>query len=169
MQTPQTIAVMGAAETGKFIVRGLSGGRDRVLLCDHNFPLAQGYALDLQQAFPAYDIEAVPCSYEATWEADIIILALPSCPDRLELAKKIKAVANQKVILIADGDLEELQALLPFTKIVRIDISAFGQTAAAHQPLPCPVRGTDAEAVQTAAALVKTLGFQPVIPENSLA
>ena len=169
MHTPQTIVIIGAAETGKTIARGLSNGNDRVLLCDHDFHAAHSFTRDLQQAFPSYDIEAVDCSYEATWEGDIIVLALPSCPDRQEVAKNVKAVANQKVVIITDGDVTELQSLLPHTKIVRIDASAFGKNGAFPPSTDCLVQGEDAEAVQTAASLVRTVGWNPVVVQKAIA
>ena len=101
MHTPQTIVIIGAGETAKGIVRGLAGGRDRVIFCEGNFDAARSFAKELQKQYPGYDVEALQCSYEATWEADIIILALPSCPDRQEIAQKIKTVASQKIVVVA--------------------------------------------------------------------
>ena len=166
MYTPQTIVIIGAGEIGKGITRGLSNGHDRVILCDNDFEATESFTKKLQAQQPAYKVEALECSYEATWEADIIILALSSCPDRQEIAKKIQAVANQKIVIVADDAREELQQLLPHTKIIQaftnIDPAAFDAAPESKKTIHCLVRGDDEEAVQAAAALVKTIGFHPV-------
>ena len=167
MHTPQTIVVIGAGEIGKGIVRGLSGGRDRVVFCDRDFDAATSFTEELQKQHSNGNVEALQCSYEATWEADIIILSLPSCPDRLEMAKKIKAVASQKIVIVADETaVKELQALLPYSKVVQafdgLPAGAFDGTAEQKKQIYCPVKGEDAEAVQAVAALVRTIGFTAV-------
>lgn len=167
MHTPQTIVVIGAGEIGKGIVRGLSGGRDRVVFCDRDFDAATSFTDALKKQHSGYQVEALQCSYEATWEADIIILSLPSCPDRLEIATKVKAVASQKIVIAADEiAVKELQALLPFSKIVQafdnLPAGAFNGTVEQKKHIYCPVKGDDAEAVQTVAALVRTIGFTAV-------
>ena len=173
MHTPQTIVVIGTGKTGKGIIRGLSNGNDRVIFCDENFETARSFTNELQAANPYYDVEAVLCSYEATWEADIIILALPSCPDRRKLAQRIKAVATQKIVVIMDDAVKELQDLLPHSRIVRaftgISDDAFDLPAEQKKTIDCRVTGTSEEAVQTVAKLVRTVGFNPVAAASGTA
>jgi predicted dinucleotide-binding enzyme len=167
MYTPQTIVIIGAGEIGRAIASGLSNGSNRVLLCDQDFSIAQDVANGLQTTHPYYDIEAVACSYDATWEADIIILTSSSCPDRQEIAKKIKAVACQKVVVTTADVLIELQQLLPNSKIVQafngIDAGCFHQSVENRKTVNCFITGENDEAIDTVAALVKTIGFNPLI------
>ncbi len=167
MQTPQTIAVIGAAAIGKGITRGLACGRDKIILCDTDFDAIQSFTKELQAQRPGCDVEALHCSYEATWEADIIVLALESCPDRREIAKKINVVASQKIDIIVDDGVQELEQLLPHSRIVRafynMDPEKFNGSDQQPQNMDCYVSGRDPEAVQMVAALVQSMGLNPVV------
>lgn len=166
MQTPQTIVIIGGGEVARGIAYGLSLGRDRVLLCDEPFSAAQEFAEDLRQQSPRFEVEAVQCSYDAVWEADIIILTLP-CSEAQSVLQKIGAVANQKVIITVESAVNELQPLLPHTKMVQafdhLDTKAYYESGEQKGSIDCPVSGCNNEAVQTVAELVRTIGFRPVI------
>ena len=131
---------------------------------------------------PAADVEELDCSVTASWEADIIIAAVPYGAER-EVASKIKEVANQKIVVSIANPLnetydglvtapdksaaEELQKLLPNSKVVK----AFNTTFAADFSTPVIdgkqvdafVAGNDDEAVKTVTELVKTVGFNPIV------
>ncbi len=128
------------------------------------------------------DVEAATCPAEASWEADIIILAVPFAAEK-EIAGRIKEVANQKIVIsIANPFNEsydglvtkpgtsaagELQQLLPNSKIVK----AFNTTFAADFLTPVIagkqvdafIAGNDDEAVATVSELVNAVGFNPVV------
>lgn len=166
MHTPQTIVIIGSGDKGKGIAYALSAGTDKVLLCDHDYDTTKEYAEQLQANHPYYDIEAANCAYNATWEADIIILDL-SCNALLEAAGKIKIVANQKVIVTSNNSVQALQELLPNSKIIQafnnIDAKAFYLAADERKVIDCFVAGEHKEALDTVTSLIKAIGFNPVL------
>ena len=164
MYTPQTIVIIGVGEMGRALAYAMAAGNDRVLLCDEEMN-TKNLIDDLQQNHPYYDVEATNCSYDASWEADLIILDLP-CAALLEAAGRIKAVANQKVVVSADT-VQALQELLPNSKVVQafdnIEPPSFYLSAEEKKQIDCFVRGDHIEAVITVSSLIKTIGFNPVI------
>lgn len=183
MKTKQTIAVIGATgNMGSAISRSLSEGNYRLLLFSNKFEEAQRLAVDVKVNNPAADVEAVECTREASWEADIIILAVPYAAEA-ELAEKIREVANQKIVISIANPLnetysalvtapdtsaaEELQKLLPNAKVVK----AFNTTFAGDfkQPIidgkqvDAFIAGNDEEALLITSELVSTAGFNPII------
>ncbi len=130
-------------------------------------------------------MELMNCPHESSWEADIIILAVPHKAEK-EIADKIQDVATQKIVisianpidenfskLITDADTsaaEKLQQWLPHSKVVK----AFNTTFAAgfEQPVidgsqaDAFIAGDDENALQSVAELVETAGFNPIIAGN---
>jgi predicted dinucleotide-binding enzyme len=127
MHTKKTIAIIGMGEMGKTIAAALSKGNERVLLVDKNFEVAETVSADLLMANKRYDVEAVSCSHDAAWEADIIILAV-ACSELEVVANYIKDVSTQKIIIAVSDSFKEdtaaasetLLQLLPNCKIARV-------------------------------------------------
>ena len=137
---------------------------------------------DIKSSNPSADVEVIDCSAQASWEADIIIAAVPFQAEK-EVADKIKEVANQKIVISIANPLnetynglvtapdssaaEELQKLMPNSKVIK----AFNTTFAADFSTPVIdgkqadsfIAGNDAEALQTVSELVSTAGFNPII------
>ncbi|MDQ3843621.1 MAG: NAD(P)-binding domain-containing protein [Bacteroidota bacterium] len=183
MQANTTIAIIGASgNMGSSIAKGLAKGAYRLLLCANDLSKVQTVVNEIKSNHAATDIEAIDCTKNASWEADIIILAVPYAAEK-ELAQKIKEVANQKIVISIANPLneaynglvtppdssaaEELQKLLPHSKVVK----AFNTTFAADfaQPIidgkqvDAFIAGNDESAVNTVSELVKTVGFNPLI------
>lgn len=183
MQTKQTIAIIGATgNMGSAISKSLSKGNYRLLLLNDGKNDIDGLVKDIKSNNPEAEVEPVDCSYNATWEADIIIAAIPYSAEK-EVADKIREVANQKIIisianplnetydgLVTDPDTsaaEELQKLLPNSKVVK----AFNTNFAADFATPFIdgkqadsfIAGNDADAIETVSELVSTAGFNPII------
>ncbi|GAA4437309.1 NAD(P)-binding domain-containing protein [Pontibacter saemangeumensis] len=183
MKTIQTIAIIGASgNMGSAISKSLSKGNYRLLLCANELDKVQAVADEIKSSNPAAEVEAVDCTREASWEADIIIAAVPHGAEQ-EVAEKIKEVANQKIVISIANPLndtynglvtapdtsaaEELQKLLSNSKVVK----AFNTTFAADFSTPTIagkqadafVAGDDKEAVQTVSELVSTAGFNPIV------
>jgi len=183
MKTKQTIAVIGATgNMGAAISKSLAKGNYRLLLCSDDKGKVQTIMNDIRNSHPAADVEAVDCSEQASWEADIVIAAVPYQAEK-EVAEKIKEVANQKIVISIANPLnetynglvtapdtsaaEELQKLLPNSKVVK----AFNTTFAADFATPVIdgkqvdafVAGNDEEAVNTVTELVTTAGFNPIV------
>lgn len=183
MLTKQTIAVIGASgNMGSAISKGLSKGNYRLLLCADDKGKVQEVASNIKSNNASAEVEVIDCSEQASWEADIIIAAVPYGAEK-EVASKIKEVANQKIVisianplnetyngLVTSSDTsaaEELQKLLPNSKVIK----AFNTTFAADFTTPVIdgkqvdafIAGNDEEALQTVSQLVTTAGFNPII------
>jgi 8-hydroxy-5-deazaflavin:NADPH oxidoreductase len=183
MKTKQTIAVIGASgNMGSAISKSLSKGNYRLLLCSDDKGKVQATLNAIKESNPASDVEVIACSAQASWEADIIIAAVPYQAEK-DVAEKIKEVANQKIVISIANPLnetynglvtapdtsaaEELQKLLPNSKVIK----AFNTTFAADFSTPVIdgkqvdafIAGNDEEAVQTVSELVTTAGFNPII------
>ncbi len=182
----QTIIIIGATgKMGSAIAKSLSKGNYRLLLNSRNHDKTKQLITEVKKANPATDIEGIDCSFNGCWEADIIISAVPYAAEK-DLAKKIKDVANQKIVISIANPLnenydgltttadtsaaEEFQKLLPNSRVVK----AFNTTFAADFYTPVIdgkqtdafIAGNSAEALQIVEDIVKTAGFNPVVAGN---
>lgn len=178
----QTIAIIGATgNMGSAIAQSLAKGNYRLLLFGEDAEKLTKLEKTIKSDNPAAEAEPVNCSYNASWEADIIIAAVPFGAEK-EVAERIREVANQKIVISIANPLndtfddmvtepstsaaEELQKLLPNSKVVK----AFNTTFAADfaQPVIDGTRvdsfiaGDDRDAVATVTDLVKVAGFNPL-------
>lgn len=186
MQTKQTIAVIGATGSmGTAISKSLLNGNYRLLLSARDVNKAQSLVKEIHSINPLADIEAIDCSVNASWEADIIIVAVPFLAEK-EVAQRIKEVANQKIVISISNPLnetytgmvtaadtsaaEELQKLLPHSKVIK----AFNSTFAADfytpiidgQTVDAFIAGDDEDALKVVADLVEIVGFNAVVAGN---
>ena len=182
MNTKRIIAVIGATgNMGSAISKNLSEGNNRLLLFANNQDKVQALVSEIKSNNPSADVEAYECAANASWEADVIILAVPYAAEK-EIAGKIKEQANQKIVISIANPLnetysglttspdtsaaEELQKLLPHSKVVK----AFNTTFAADFATPvidgkqvdALLAGNDDGALETASELVSTAGFNPI-------
>lgn len=183
MRTKQTIAIIGASgNMGSAIAQSLAGGNYRLLLYSTNQEKTTALLESIHEKYLEADAELIDCSTRASWEADIIIMAVPYAAEK-ELAEKIREVANQKIVISIANPLnqnysglvtdpgtsaaEVLQQLLPHSKVVK----AFNTTYAADFANPVIdgkkvdgfIAGNDPEALETVVELVATAGFNPII------
>ncbi|WP_224994733.1 NADPH-dependent F420 reductase [Cesiribacter sp. SM1] len=183
MKTMQTIAIIGASgNMGSAISKSLSKGNYRLLLCAREQDKVQAVVEEIRSSNPAAAVEAIDCSVEASWEADIIIVAVPYEAEK-EVAQKIREVSNQKIVISISNPLnssynglvtapdtsaaEELQKSLPNAKVVK----AFNTTFAADFSTPVIdgrqadafVAGNEEDALRTVSELVSTAGFNPLL------
>ena len=183
MQTKQTIAVIGATgNMGSAISKSIASGPYRLLLKAGQQDKLVALVKEIKTKYPHADVEAAVCPTEASWEADIIILAVPYAAEK-ELAEKIREVANQKIVISIANPLnetfnglvtatdtsaaEELQKLLPNSKVIK----AFNTTFAADFLTPVIdgkqadafIAGNNEEALQRVSELVSTVGFNPIV------
>jgi 8-hydroxy-5-deazaflavin:NADPH oxidoreductase len=164
------------------ISKSLAKGNYRLVLCSNNQDKVTEVVSKIKEPNPDAEVEAINCSTQATWEADIIIVAVPYGAEK-EVAAKIKDVANQKIVISISNPLnatynglatapdtsaaEELQKLFPNSKVVK----AFSTTFAADFTSPVIdgkqvdafVAGNDEEALQNVSDIVSTAGFNPII------
>jgi 8-hydroxy-5-deazaflavin:NADPH oxidoreductase len=184
--TKQTIAIIGAGgNMGSAIAKSIAGGNYRLLLFDRKLEQLDSLHKEILKIHPESELEPMNCPHESTWEADIIILAVPHGAEK-ELADKIRDVATQKIVISianpVDQDFsklttrpdtsaaEELQQWMPHSKVTK----AFNTTFAAdfEQPVfdgkqvDAFIAGDDEKAIQTVIELVETVGFNPIVAGN---
>jgi len=184
--TKQTIAIIGAGgNMGSAIAKHVASGNYRLLLFDRDYSKLPKLTKEIGQEYPNADVKAMNCAHDCSWEADIIIMAVPHEQER-KIAEKIRDVATQKtVVSIAnpmDGNFsklttepdtsaaEDLQQWLPHSKVVK----AFNTTFAADfeqpgidgQKFDSFIAGNDEQAIETVTELIETAGFNPVKIDN---
>jgi predicted dinucleotide-binding enzyme len=107
MQTKQTIAVIGATgNMGSAISKTLSKGNYRLLLGANDQEKLETLVNEIRSLNASADVEGINCPVDASWEADIIIAAVPFQAEK-EVAEKIKEVANQKIVISIANPLNE--------------------------------------------------------------
>lgn len=178
-----SIAIIGATgNMGSALTRSLAGGPFRLLLIGSDGEKLEALRESVVADLPSADLECTGCPVDASWEADVIIPAVPY-PAEKSVAEKIRNVATQKVVVSLSNPLneskdglltpagtsagEELQALLPDSKVVKAFnttyAAGFTQPVTDGQRVDCFVAGNDAEAVNTVTGLVEAAGFHPVV------
>lgn len=182
MTTVKTIAIVGATgNMGSAITKSLSKGNYRLLLMANDQAKLEALKSELEKAESKSEIDTIGCAKEASWEADIIIVATPYGAEK-EVAEKIKDVAVGKVVISISNPLnsnyndlvtssdtsaaEELQKMLPYSKVVK----TFNTTFAANFTSPIIdgktadafIAGNNGDAVEMVSEIVKTAGFNPI-------
>lgn len=183
MQTRQTVAIIGATgKMGKAIAKSICNGNYRLLLFSRSIEKSGELADELNSIQEINDTEAIDCSFNACWEADIIILAIPYLAEA-EVAEKIRDVATQKVVISISNPVnrigsslttppgtsagEELQELLPYSKIIKAFNTNIPDDFKREEKLDmsadCFLAGNDPRALELVSELVKATGLSPKI------
>jgi NADPH-dependent F420 reductase len=186
----KTVAIIGAeGNMGSAMACSLAKAGYRTLVTDHDqedllsligkLPLLVG---KIRLRVPEADVGIVVSPREASWEADIIIPAVPY-EAQAAVASEIKDVVTGKIVISVANPLndtfdrlitppstsaaEELAAVLPHSKVVK----AFNTVFAIDFEIPqisrrtadVFVAGDDDEAVSQVMGLVKDAGFNPLL------
>jgi predicted dinucleotide-binding enzyme len=176
----KTIAIIGATgRTGSAIAKGLAKSNYRLLLFADDRKNLNSLAREIRTINPLADIDCIGCAADASWEADIIIPAVPSCSQK-DIAHKIKPYSNRKIIVsIPDslnerennlvtstdaGGVAELQKLLPGAKVVAALTffrNDFSQPVNEGNRQDAFFASDDKEALKTIAEILKTAALTP--------
>jgi 8-hydroxy-5-deazaflavin:NADPH oxidoreductase len=183
MNTKQTIVVIGATgNMGAEVSKSLANGNYRLLLQANDPDELTALVQEIFTTNPNADVEAINCSVDGSWEADIIITDISASAEK-EVAEKIREVANQKIVISIThalhdtnkavrikGDIssaEEMQSLLPHSKVVKVFNTSFAHNIVSNTTdiakTVTLVAGNDPEALQTVFGLFSIAGFNPVI------
>ena len=183
MSTKQTIAIIGATgNMGSALAKTLSRGNNRLLLFANNQEKVKALVNDIKSSNKKADVEGIECPTNASWEADIIVMAVPYTAEK-EIATRIKEVANQKVVISISNPLnenydalvtppdtsaaEELQKLMPNSKVVKafntVFASVFTTPEIDGKQVDVLIAGNDGNAMVTVSELVQTAGFNPLV------
>ena len=174
----KTIAIIGATgRVGSALAKCFAKTGNRLLLMSHNAVKLSTLTHTIRQMFDEADVVKFDCQLDCSWEADIIILAVPHIAER-EIAKLIKDVVTQKIVIsIANrldtrferisseiSEAEELQKLLPNTKIVKaFNISHGTDFTKSVIPKDCFLAGDDVTALNEVSKLIIPAGFNPIL------
>lgn len=183
MATVKTIAIIGASgQTGSAIAKSLSKTDDcRLLLMSHKPGKLVELKSVIEKSSPYTEVFILSCARDASWEADIIILAAPYEVQK-EIAVKIREVSTGKIVIsvssplndshngfVAQTDIsaaEELQRLLPDAKVVKMFNTAFaaGFTTSVFNGKRADafIAGNNGDAIKTVSEIVEIAGFNPV-------
>lgn len=181
--TKQTIAIIGAGgNMGSAIARSIAGDNYRLLLFDRDPDRLQPLKEEINTIYSNADLVDLNCVHDCSWEADIVVMAVPHHAEK-EIADNIRDVVTQKIVISianpVDEDFsklttasdtsaaEELQKLLPNSKVVKAFNTAFaadfGQPVIDGKQADAFIAGDDEEALQTVSELVQIAGFNPVV------
>lgn len=170
----QTIAIIGSGNLGATLAIRLCNSPYRLLIFDQDLSKAQAVTEQLLTATPTAEVEAIDCPTNASWEADIIVLAVPESSKK-EVADRIRDVAVCKIVIslytpVPDEDSrhfestaihvgEELQQRLPNSKVVNVIIMGEERTDAF-------LISTYPEALITVSTLIQQAGLNPIVAED---
>ena len=182
MATNKTIAIIGASgNMGSAIAKSLANAPYRLLLFGKEEAKLKSLFKEIRNTNKTVDAEIIACAADASWEADIIIAAIPFAAEK-ELAEKIRQVATGKIVisisnplnetytgLVTDSNTssaEELQKLLPHSKVIKAFNTTFAgdfsQPEIDGKTIDAFIAGNDDEALETVSDVVKSAGFNPI-------
>jgi NADPH-dependent F420 reductase len=182
MSTNKTIAIIGASgNMGSAIAKSLASSPYRLLLFGKEEGKLKSLVKEIKATNNKADAEIIGCAADASWEADIIIAAVPFSAEK-EIADKIKQVATGKIVISISNPLnetytglvtgndtsaaEELQKLLPHSKVIKAFNTTFAgdfsQPIIDGKTIDAFIAGNDEEALDTVSDVVKSAGFNPI-------
>lgn len=161
MPYKNTVAIISATTAVGAVIAKSIAANYCLLLMDE----AQSKLSLLQNEIQAMDknaeVDILNCCKNASWEADIIVVANDG-ENLDELAVKMKEVSNRKIVLhftSGENNIDKLQQFLPHAKVVTIILSQpFTDTGANANAF---IRGLDKEAVDTAKMMVAAIACTP--------
>jgi predicted dinucleotide-binding enzyme len=186
MKTKQTIAIIGATgRMGPAIAKSLAGGNYRLLLKADDAGRLASLLGEIRRSHPGAEVEIMTCPREASWEADIIMVALPLQAET-EVVERIKEVVNQKIVVsisdlpISDNSshamspvssaAEALQKILPHSKVVKVvDITGGGDYISPLKyglQVDYFIAGNEPEALEAVVELLRVAGYNTPIAAN---
>ena len=175
---------MGATgKMGSAIAKGLAQTKKyRLLLMANDQAKLNNLKHRLESAGSPAEIDILMCAKEASWEADVIILATPYEAER-NIAEKIREVATGKVVISVSNPpdnafpglatspttsgAEQLQRLLPDSRIVKafntVPAANFETRLIGSRQVDSFIAGNNSDAVDLVAEIVASIGLNPVV------
>jgi 8-hydroxy-5-deazaflavin:NADPH oxidoreductase len=182
MKTPKTIAIIGATgNMGSAIAKSLSTGNYRLLLMADDQDKLDVLKVELVNGGSTAELEINTCAKEASWEADIIVVATPYGTEK-EVASRIKEVAVGKIVISVSSPMDirgrvvpspnssaadELQKMLPYSKVIKTFSTKFAKgfisPVIAGKKVDTFIAGNNGDAIDTISDVIRTAGFNPVV------
>ena len=123
MTMKKTIAIIGALEkSGEETLQQLATTDHRLLLFYRGQDNPDIVKQQLISEYPQLDAEWISCPIEASWEADIIVLAVPK-DEQEQLAGVIKAVVTGKPVINLHKEVakDDLEKMFPYSDVIIAD------------------------------------------------
>lgn len=159
----KTIAILGATEKyASALAEGLASDCNRLLLLSDQHAELLALRENILQKNPSVSIEITDCASDASWQADIIVLALCSDLQRL-MSGSIVGFVTQKTLIAFVESQEDflnkaksnaLQELLPHTHVVSVFL-----TEGPEQVKLFYSSGINEDALEEAKSLLISAGF----------
>lgn len=180
MKSRETIAIIGATGTvGAAIAGRLSQANYSLILMSKDTEKLEALVESLQVTDANAFIDSGNCPKEVSWQADIIIVAAPDEASNA-VAEKIRDVATGKVVISVSDQLntvrthagrvpdasaaEELQRLLPYSKVVKAFNAVFtGSPFTTGVKSDVFIAANSGNALEVASKLLTSAGFNPVV------
>lgn len=160
MKVNETIAIIGAASLmGSGLARRLSREPVRLLLIDDASEELDVLKGQISGEETVADVEISGCSHTASWEADIIVLAV-NPDDYPEIVPKISAVVIQKIVVGLGGTHERTGRFRQWFPHSRIVIVRRAEEPNGTGEL-C-IDGDDQKSVARIAGWVLNMGMEPL-------
>ena len=165
MAQKNTVAIIGASGSlGAYIAKGLCSGPYRLLLMDTHLQSLDALKTEINLLCKSAEVDVLQCCRDASWEADIILLAVGK---PMDIVQEIEEVATRKVVIniVSPGRVsEDLQQMLPFSKVVNVVLnSAFEEPALAIESPVAFVEGYEEDAMKTTVDMMTLVGFNTVV------
>jgi hypothetical protein len=161
----KSIAIFGATDKfASLLAESVVSNNNRLLLFSDENQEISDLRNQILSKIPSADIELVFCSAEASWQADIIILALSQDQQKI-IARGIGDFVTLKTLITyVDSDQQALngtlsgglQELLPNAHVISLHIACDQD-----QQIIFNAGGSDAEALDEAKSLLILAGFTP--------
>lgn len=178
MKTKETIAIIGATgKMGSSIAKDLSKHICRLILMSRDATKLSVLKDNLSTPDTKALIDTHDCAREVSWEADVIVMATPF-EETQEIAEMIRDVATGKIVISVSGPphawvtapnssaAEELQKLLPHSKIVKVFNTAFCRgfhtPAAARGKPDAFIAANNSHALEVVSRIATCAGLNPV-------
>jgi len=163
MALKQTIAIIGASgQYGAAFAKALSAGPYRLLLMDPQEEGLVSLQKEIAAKVPLAEVEKLSCCREASWEADLILFALPFS-ERNHLIAQMQEVVTRKTVVFLleqpeENALELLKQQLPYSGIITIAIYLSPAAAESQR-----IGVSDREAEETATGLLQNICINEII------
>lgn len=168
MQHKETVAIIGATKvTGAMIAKRMAFANYRLLLMGMDAAALNVLHRNILKSIATATVEVNDCCKNASWQADIIIVAVDAI-EQVTMAKKIKEVATQKIVVFINDKRDagvELQKILPHSKLAFIFMQAADTD---NTKLPIEIKGFDDDAINTAVEMMEIIGFKTIVNRELL-
>ncbi len=123
MATPRTIAILGACSKNGTIAAKKLAANNIVLLGDENKSGLVKLKEEIIEDYNGKEVEIMHCFQDTGWEADAVVLAIQTTNDKEAFTLMKPYLTGKTVIVFSCGKDDELNDLLPYSKVVRINES----------------------------------------------